>query len=105
MKWELKIDNILCEKEIIPENVHNRNTYFMILLNLCVTFFFVATILPLFGRSERGSRKNCKNKRNLQESQVGLEDLENLGVPVDRKTVKGTLQNTRDKIIHPFPDY
>lgn len=67
-------------------------------------FSFSTTILPLFGRSKRRSRKKSKKKRNLQESQEGLEDLENLGVPVDRKTVKGRLQNTRDKIIHLFPD-
>lgn len=68
--------------------------YCMILLNLCVSFFFYQ-LYCLF--SEGGSKKDKKElqeKRNLQECQVGLEDPENLGVPVGRKAVKGTLQNT-----------
>lgn len=46
----------------------------------------LTAILALFqSRVKEKESNELQEKRNLQVCQVGLEDLENLGVPVDRK--------------------
>lgn len=79
----------------------------MILINVCVNVFCTFTALTVSDitfstltvfLSSRQVRKEEWNeaeqdKRNLRVCQVDLEDLENLEVPVDRKTAKGACQN------------
>lgn len=53
-------------KQTIPENVHNCNTYFMILLNLCAGFFFIFNnYIASFWQVKEKEEKEEQEKKKL----------------------------------------